>query len=69
MSKILVALIAWPIGGALFAGGLLAVLHYAGAPAVRPLGRAGGEGFAEGMAKFNEAKRMVQDAAANLGQS
>lgn len=58
--KLLTFLIAYPLGGALFAAGALAVLHYAGAREVKPLGRAGGEGFAEGVAAIQSAEKAIR---------
>jgi hypothetical protein len=54
--KLIAFLVTYPLAGALFAAGALAVVHYAGAQQIKPLGRAGGEGFAEGIAAINAAK-------------
>lgn len=45
----------WVTLGAVFAGGALVVAYYVGPRVVGPLGRAGGEGFAEGAARVNAA--------------
>jgi hypothetical protein len=45
-------LLKWPLFGALFAGGVLAVAYYFGPDRARELGDAGGQGFAEGVNRF-----------------
>lgn len=62
MTRLLTLAIAYPIAGALFAGGALLALKYYGPQNVRPLGRAGGESFAEGMAAYNAMRKTIADA-------
>jgi hypothetical protein len=62
IGRLLTLAIAYPLAGALFAGGALFVLRRYGADNVRPLGRAGGEGFAEGMATYNRMRQTIADA-------
>jgi hypothetical protein len=45
----------WSALGAVFAGGALVVAYYAGPRVVGQLGRAGGEGFAEGTERVRSA--------------
>jgi hypothetical protein len=52
----------WSALGAVFAGGALVVAYYAGPRVVGQLGRAGGEGFAEGMATYNRMRQTIADA-------
>jgi len=47
----LAGVLRYPLLGALIAGGALVLAKYAGPPVARELGRRGGEGFAEGVAK------------------
>ncbi len=46
-----IALVKWPVFGALFAGGALAVVHYLGRDRATELGAAAGDGFARGVAQ------------------
>jgi hypothetical protein len=62
MTKLLTLAIMYPIAGALFAGGALLALRYYGADNVRPLGRAGGESFAEGVATYNRMRQAIEGA-------
>lgn len=66
MTRALAFLVAYPLAGALFAGGALLVLRRYGADNVRPLGRAGGAGFAEGMATYHAMQDTIKNAAARL---
>jgi hypothetical protein len=49
------SLFLFPLAGALLAGGALALAYYFGPDVARELGDAGGVGFAEGMARAQEA--------------
>lgn len=62
MTRLLTLAIMYPIAGALFAGGALLALRYYGADNVRPLGRAGGESFAEGMAAYQAMRKTIANA-------
>jgi hypothetical protein len=63
IGRLLTLAIAYPLAGALFAGGALFVLKHYGAENVRPLGRAGGESFAEGVATYQTMRKAIADAA------
>lgn len=63
IGRLLTLAIAYPIAGALFAGGALFVLKRYGADNMRPLGRAGGESFAEGMATYQAMRKTIEGAA------
>jgi hypothetical protein len=62
VTRVLAFLVTYPLAGALFAGGALLVLRKYGPDQVKPLGRAGGESFAEGMAAYNALKDQVHSA-------
>lgn len=51
---VLLAVIKWPLFGALLAGGALVVANYAGPDVAKDLGGEAGAGFAEGMAKMQK---------------
>jgi len=53
------AIIRWPIIGGLFAAGAIGVSRLIGPPVVRDLGVEAGAGFAEALAKVEEAKRAL----------
>lgn len=59
MNAVAIAIAKWAALGAVFAGGALGVAYLAGPRIVGRLGRAGGEGFAEGAEKVRAALASV----------